>query len=435
MNREGGRNPVRAIFGQGPADAITRLPVLLILWWLAILHTLILAVNLPQRAYHNDFSVFYASAIAFRHGLDPYTANLMPIGQRLGMHIGSLIHSTDTPTALLFFMPISLATPPAAHTIWIALNGAAMVAALILLIRPKYSGLDTRMAFAIAALALLYAPVTENFLFSQRQSLILLLLVIVMRALDKGREAAAGLLLGLAGAYRAFPLLIAGYFVIRRQWRPLAFMGVGLAIVGAVTIAGLGMPVCVSYLHGMRFALTAFTLDPADVALRAFLIRLFSYVAGFDLNSRLRLLQHITIAFAQIVIIALAAWPTYQRGQQTGFDRRAYGLWVAAAILLSPLSWIHYMILLLIPFAELASAAERQKCSRRAVWAAIASYALIAMTYHLREDLVGAIWWARGIRFIAEGSFIALLLGFVAAYWFASDGTDSATARRNEFLA
>ena len=83
-------------------------------------------MNLPARVYTHDFSVFYVSAIAFRHGLDPYTANLMPIGERLGMHIGSLIHSVDTPTALLFFIPFSLATPPVAYAIWIALNGASV---------------------------------------------------------------------------------------------------------------------------------------------------------------------------------------------------------------------------------------------------------------------------------------------------------------------
>jgi uncharacterized membrane protein len=75
------------------------------------------------------------------------------------------------------------------------------------------------MALAIAVLALLYAPITENFLFSQRQTLILLLLVLVMRALDRGYEAAAGMFLGLAVAYRVFPLLIAGYFIIRSHWR------------------------------------------------------------------------------------------------------------------------------------------------------------------------------------------------------------------------
>ena len=216
------------------------------------------------------------------------------------------------------------------------------------------------MAFAIAALALLYAPITDDFAFSQRQTLIPLLLVLVMRALDKRREAAAGLLLGLAVAYRAFPALIAGYFVIRRQWRPLIFMGVGLAIVGAVTIAGLGLAVCMSYLHGMNFAMSSFKFGPTDVSLRGFLIRLFAYAAGLQPNSRLQLLQRITITSAEIVVVALTAWPTYQRRQLAGFDRRAYGLWVAAAIVLSPLSWIHYMVLLLIPFVEIAGSAERQ---------------------------------------------------------------------------
>jgi glycosyl transferase family 87 len=164
MKRAGGA--VRAIFRQGPAYTITRLPVLLILWYLAIFHTIVLAVNLSPRAFHHDFSVFYSSAIALRQHLDPYTVDLVPIGQRMGMKIEPLIHTTDTPTALLLFMPFSLATPATAHAIWISLNGVAMVAALLLLIRPKYSGLDTRIAFAIAALALLYAPVTENFLFS-----------------------------------------------------------------------------------------------------------------------------------------------------------------------------------------------------------------------------------------------------------------------------
>jgi len=409
---------------------VTWLPVLLTIWWLAILHTLILAVNLPQRAYRYDFNVFYASAIAFRHGLNPYTADLMPIGQSLGMRFGSLIHSVDTPTALLFFIPFSFASPMKAHLIWSMLNAAALLIALILLSRPKYSGLSIRMALAIGAIALLYAPITDNFIFSQRQPLILLLLVLIMRSLDKGQEAAAGLLLALAGAYRAFPVLIAGYFAVRRQWRPLIFMGVGLVILGAVTIAGLGLTVCLSYVQGMRFAMTTFTFDPADVALRGFLIRLYSYVFGLRMDGHLEVLQRITIVSAQIIIVALAAWPTYQRRQQAGLDRRAFGLWVAAAIVLSPLSWIHYMLLLLIPFVEIGSAAESQKYDPRALWAAIVSYVLIAMTYRLREDLVDPIRWAHGVRYLAEGSSVALLLGFLAAYWFAVDTTLTADAEK-----
>jgi hypothetical protein len=387
-----------------------------------------LAVDLPQRAYTHDFSAFYAEAIAFRHSLDPYTTNLTPIGQPLGLHIGSLIHATDTPTALLLFIPFSFVTPSVAHTIWIALNAGALTAALILLLWPKYSGLSVRVGCAIGAIALLYQPITDNFIFGQRQTLILLLLVLVMRALDEGREAAAGLLFGLAVAYRAFPALISGYFVVRRQWRPLIFIGVALAIIGVVTVAGLGIPVCAGYLHGMNFAVSAFRLDPADVSLRGFTIRLFSYVAGLQPNTRIQILQRITITSGEIVIVGLAAWPTYQRRQRVGLDRRAYALWIAAAIILSPLSWIHYMILLLIPFVEIASAAERQKCSRREVWAAIASYVLIAMTYPLREDLVGVTAWVHGVRYLAEGPSVSLLVGFLAAYWFATDTSDSPDA-------
>jgi hypothetical protein len=390
---------------------------------LAIFRTAAL-MNLPQRAYTHDFSVFYTSAIALHDGLNPYTADLAPIGQRLGVYIGALRHSTDTPAALLFFQPFSMATLPNSHSIWIAMNAAALMVSLIILIAPQYSGLDIRMALVIGALALLYAPTTENFLFSQRQPLVLLLLVLTMRALDREREGAAGLLLGLAVAYRVFPILIAGYFIIRRQWRPLIFMGLGLVIVGAITVATLGVPLCASYVDGMQSAMLVWR-DPTDVALRAFCFRVFFYLDGLPPDGRFEVLRFVTITTGQIVIVALTAWPTYQRRRQAGLDRRTFGLWVAAAIVLSPLSWIHYMVLLIIPFVEIASAAEQHNCHPRAIWAAIASYVLIGITRGLREVVVGATWWEHGIKYLAEGSSVALLLGFLAAWWLATESIGS----------
>src|SRR5229473_708695 len=170
-------------------------------------------------------------------------------------------------------------------------------------------------------------------------------------------------------------------------------MSLGFAIVVAVTVAVLGIPLRASYPTGMRFAMTASWHDPTDVALHSFLLRLFSYT-GLQTNSRLQVLQRITVASAQIVIVALAAWPTYQRRQRTRFDQRTYGLWVAAAIVFSPLSWIHYMVLLLIPFVEIASSAQKHESSTRAIWAAIVSYVLIVPARGLREVVVGPMWWA-----------------------------------------
>jgi alpha-1,2-mannosyltransferase len=420
----------RAIFEKGPAHALSRLPVLLILWYIAIFHTVVIAVNLSPRAFHHDFSVFYSSAVALRQHLDPYTVDLVPIGRRLGMKIWPLIHTTDTPTALLLFMPFSLAIPVTAHNIWIAINGAALVIALLFLIRPKYSGLDTRIAFAIAALALLYAPVTENFLFSQRQILILLLLVMVMRSLERGRGALAGMLLAVSVAYRIFPILMAGYFIVRRQWRPLFYMGLGLVVIGAVTIATMGLPLCLNFLQGMHLAMTAAWYDPADVAIRAVVIRSFANVFGDRLDSRIETLQRITIFCAQLTVLTLTAWPALRNSRHPVFDQRDYSLWAAATVVLSPLSWIHYMVLLLIPLVAIVGATARQQCSRRAFYAAVASYLLISVTIHLRPNFVDADHWAHGIRYLAEGSSVALLLAFLAAWWFATDLAGSAEVKK-----
>jgi Glycosyltransferase family 87 len=400
--------------------AITRLPVLLTLCYLAIFHTIVLLLNLGGRTWHHDFSVFYTSAIAIRRNLDPYTIDLVPLGRSLRMTIWPLIHTTDTPTALLLFMPFSRLAPETAHSIWIALNFVALIAALIILIRPKYSGLDLRMAILIAAIALLYAPVTENLIFSQRQFLILLLLVLMMRSLERGREATAGLLLAVAVAYRVFPVLIAGYFVMRRQWRPLIYLSIGLAIIGLVTVAGMGLPLCFNFLRGMQLAMTA-TSDPADVAIRGLIIRCFSYGFGDHLTSGMEIAQRVTIIIAQLTILALAIIPTVRSAHKSGFDLRTFCLWVAATVVLSPLSWIHYMVLMLIPFVAIASAAIRQQCSRRAVYAAIVSYILIAVTTHIRASLVSEVWWDGGVRYLAEGSSLALLIGFIATFWFAND--------------
>ena len=94
---------------------ITSAPALVMLWGLALAHTVILLAESGERTWHHDFSVFYTSAIALRQNLDPYTVNLVPLGNRLGMKIWPLIHTTDTPLALMLFMPFARMEPATAH--------------------------------------------------------------------------------------------------------------------------------------------------------------------------------------------------------------------------------------------------------------------------------------------------------------------------------
>ena len=419
--QKSGRDGTGQFSRQWLANILRSKPLVFGLWGLVILGVLDVVSGSSIRLERSDFTVFYASAVALRHGLDPYATDLTPIGNQFGMSLGELLHSTDTPTALAFFEPLSFLAPGKALALWLILNAAALTAALILLLQPKYSGLSSSTAWTVAALALLYQPTVENFAYAQRQPLVLLLIVMTMRALKDGREAAGGLLLAVAGAYRVFPLIIAGYLVVRRNWRALAFMVLGLIFIGTLTIAALGLHICISYIDGIHYALIdEFTIDSSNVSLRAFIVRLGWSFFGYHVDWRTRWCEQIASALMSAAVVLITVKATLRHRSESAFDQRGFCLWIATAVMLSPLSWIHYMILLLIPFIAIVSAAERDKCSTRTIAALVVAYLITSVDVVLR-DKVAAGWQGLSFIFVGEFAFACLLVGFLATYWFATD--------------
>jgi hypothetical protein len=99
-------------------------------------------------------------------------------------------------------------------------------------------------------------------------------------------------------------------------------------------------------------------------------------------------------------------------------------MWVVVSVILSPIAWVHYMVLFLIPFVQITLAAYRGSCSRSAVWAVVASYFLISLSIGLREP-------ARHLGgdtlffIVAECAFISVLLAYFAAYRCTTDNSSS----------
>src|SRR5579864_7176765 len=50
----------------------------------------------------------------------------------------------------------------------------------------------------------------------------------------------------------------------------------------------------------------------------------FFYLGGLQPDGRFEVLRFVIITTAQIVIMTLTAWPTYQRRGQTGLDQRTF---------------------------------------------------------------------------------------------------------------
>jgi hypothetical protein len=398
------------------------------LWLAAIVHLAGLIAQLPGRVGRFDFSVFYASALAMRRGLNPYVTDLSRIGDPLGLEIHPLIHTTSTPTFLLLFAPFAQLSEPTCYWIWFAINVAALGATMVLLIGG--TELDSWLKSVLAVMVLLYTPLGDQIAYAQAQILILLMLALVLRWLARGHDAGAGLLLALAAALRAYPALLVLYLLMRRRWRALIFTVAGSIVIGLITIAGIGWPLTLSglttiagigaprtlaLLDSTTLSLTHHSMaEPINVALSAFITRLFWDSFGLGLGPRLNLLRLATVACAQLTILWLSIKATWRSLPLDELDC-AFGLWVVTAIILSPVAWIHYMVLLFIPFTQIAVAVYRGRCGTGVLWMALASYYLLPVSVVLRDP--AARWGGLMLyRIVGEGAFLSLMLAYAAAY-------------------
>ena len=97
--------------------------------------------------------------------------------------------------------------------------------------------------------------------------------------------------------------------------------------------------------------------------------------------------------------------------------------------MLTPVGWHHYLVLLAIPFVQMVASAAQGRSDSRAVWMAALAYLLSAISlrafsrFMVRPPTEFQLTfpWLAGV--LEETSFIALLTGYIAAYWFATDRT------------
>jgi hypothetical protein len=287
--------------------------------------------------------------------------------------------------------------------------------------------LSARTAWLLAGLMLMSAPVNLNFYWGQSQLIILALMVAAMRAMERDRDGPAGLLIAAAALLRAYPLLLVGYFVFRRKWRAVIFVIAGIAAGGLVTVAILGLSQTLSFVHAALWLTDYRVVNRVDdLSLGPFVSRMFWSLTGTAPGSSADWIRRSAMAAADVVVLGLTIRATLADASRRDPDWRIYSLWIATAIMLTPVGWHHYLVLLAIPFVQMVEAAQRQR-SPRAIWMAALAYLLSAISLRAFSRFMVPPptafqltfpWLARALE---ETSFIALLTGYIAAYWFATD--------------
>jgi hypothetical protein len=424
VRTDAGFSPVAGFWPRGLYTATLRAGLPVVLWIMALLQAAILVHSLKGQATRNDFSIYYLSGRTFYAGANPYRTNFHPLAKKLGLDDGRISQATDPPTFILLFSPISQLPPQKAFWLWTAINFAAFAIALFILLGPG-SGLSGPVAWSLAALVAWYPPVADHFFWGQNKILVLTMLVLMMRCMASKRDVAAGLIFALASLTRIFPLAIMGYLVLQRRWRTLAYTAIGLVAGAVLTMIFFGAANTLSFGGGVDFLTNQHWLFYSrNLAMNAFISRFFWRLIGPHLGAAMDALRRASILAADVAVLGLATQATLTSKPGADPDWRIFSLWVATAVMLSPTAWIHYLVILLIPFAQITSAAFRGRGSRRAIWMAIASIALIVLSMDFSEARgLEAHYFIRGA--FRESAFMSMLAGFVAAYWFAIDGPDA----------
>lgn len=419
----------RAITGAGLAFGLTRPSILVLLCIGALMHLGVAVAQGAARRHQWDFSHYYVAALAMRSGINPYTTDLRPLGQQLGLE--GIARATDTPFFLLCFEPLTWLRPAPAYWIWFAINAAALALAMRLIVRTA-PRLDWRQLISLCGIILLYPPLSNHIFYAQTQIVILLLIVVAMRALESAHDRTAGLALAVAGLLKVFPLAMIGYFVMRRRWRALGWVAIGLVAGTEATILAFGAERNAGFVGGTYLTRSVgFLARPANVALGSFISRMFWYAAGdVAMNPWLDWMRVLTVVAAEVTLIGLTIFASLPRAAATrgdadtrgGYASRSFALWVVASIMLSPTAWIHYLVLLILPFMLIAAAGWNGSASARALWAMAASYAVIVLSMAIAGGAQSSLANRPHLKTaLEECATLSLMLAYAATWFFAVD--------------
>lgn len=257
-----------------------------------------------------DFRIFRAAGHALVHGHSPY---VQPTAQLL---TGDKRFVYPAPIGLLF-APFNLVGPTAACLLFLVLSAAAVVLAVRLL-----GVTDWRCCGAALIGAGAYGSLVVGSIGP--------LLVLALAAAWRYRErAVAGVLLALAAAAKMFLWPVLVWLVATRRLR-------GAAAAAATLAAMLGVWALLD-MHGLRrYPTTLHVLDQVE--------RWKSY-SPESLVIALGGGAGLAHAFAVgIGVLGAGAVVAARRD-----DRRALSVAIFVALLASPLLWLHYLVLLVVP--------------------------------------------------------------------------------------
>lgn len=162
---------------------------------------------------------------------------------------------------------------------------------------------------------------------------------------------ARGALLGTVTAIKLFPGFLFVYFLLRRQWTFIAAGVAAFVLITGLTVAVMGVGTYRGYLVDAMPQVQQLQSSWINVSIPGFWVKLFDPRNPLDHVQPLwrspMLARVATLGSGLFVLVLLGV--VIRRARTRTEQDRAFGVTLTSMLLISPITWHHYFLLLLLP--------------------------------------------------------------------------------------
>jgi hypothetical protein len=260
----------------------------------------------------------------------------------------------NIPIIATLFTPLSFLNLNTAHFLFTGLSSLAIFIACYFLVKlTKVSGYKR---IALLGLFVINGPLYYSLKIGNTTHIILLLLLAVFFCISTKRDIGIGILLAIAALIK-IPLFLLGiYFTLRQRWRVLAGFCISLlGIVGAslflfgFDLHGIWYHECIQPFSGKPLA--AYNVQSVD----AFLARLLTNTNRglenwwpIEVGWSFKILRYTLLS----VLLGTTIWICWRSKPPSNLETEnlEFSIVLCLSLLISPISWTHYYLFLLLPF-------------------------------------------------------------------------------------
>jgi hypothetical protein len=263
----------------------------------------------------------------------------------------NLGYNVHPPTSVLLALPFGYLNYTDSFFAWSLFTLGLFALSLYLIARHSGYRFGWLSVLPITCGCLLSGPFWHQFVHGQLNPLILLFITLGWLNLRQQRAWRTGLWLGLAAATKAFPAFLAIYFLVRREWKSFAATIFSFAVITLITASALGVQTYVDYVRLVLPEALEWRSANTNGSLPGLWCKLFDpgargghYIPLFYSPILAKLLT----AISWLTVLSLLTSVCTHAKTVSDIDH-AFGLAIVGMLLLSPVTWEHYFLLLPLP--------------------------------------------------------------------------------------